>query len=552
MATKSQLPPANGYSPQGLGGSDGDVRGGVKVGPDGRRRGCFLWVCDWITDFKTNASKAVKMGRSDPRKIFFAAKMGSSLALVSLLIFLKDELKDAGKYSVWAVLNVVLVFEFSVGPTLSRGLNSSIGTLSAGGVALAIANVSVRWGEFNEVVIIAVSIFIAGSVTSYLKLYPPMEPYEYGFRVFLMTFTLVLATGYKTTMFFQTAFYRLLLIALGASIAFFVNIFVLPIWDGESLHKLVVENFKGVAKSLEGCVNGYLQFAEYERIPSKILTYQAYDDDPLYLGYRAAVQSSSQEESLLDFAKWEPPHGPYRMFKYPWQNYVKVGGSLRHCAFMVMAMHGCILSEIQAPLEKRKVFASEFQKVSNAGAKVLLELGQKLLKMEKLSPGDILAEAHQAAEELQMKVDEKAYLLIQIGSWEEGKRFNEYEDLEKDDEVITSLSEMGFGTPQRSNSKASLINSSRSVIDMGSAADNTMNRTRWPSRSLTHSEMPVSERAARTIESASSLQLATFASHLIEFVARLQNLVDAYNELGELANFKDPTDLPPLEETNGF
>ncbi|XP_048228685.1 aluminum-activated malate transporter 4 isoform X2 [Ricinus communis] len=471
--SKERLLSRKGYSDFDLNSSYGGGEGGVI------KCRCFRLLCDQINNSRNAIHDAVvelyNMGRTDPRKVFFAVKMGLSLALVSLVIFLKEPLKNVNQYSIWAILTVVVVFEFSVGATLNKGFNRALGTLSAGGLALGIAELSLFAGNFVEVFVV-ISIFIAG----------------------------------------------------------------------EDLHKLVVKNFKGVAASLEGCVNGYLQCVEYERIPSKILTYQA-SDDPLYSGYRSAVQSSSQEESLLDFAIWEPPHGPYKSFNYPWKNYLKLSGALRHCAFMVMAMHGCILSEIQAPAEKRQVFCSELQRVGNEGAKILRELGNRVQKMEKLIPGDdILLEVQEAAEGLQLKIDQKSYILVNSDSWaaervqpkelEDPGSINELEDNEG--EVINCISE----TLDDQYPNTSMNPSSTQAERMQS--ENMLKRS-WPSF-IASSRLI--EQESRVYESASSLSLATFASLLIEFVARLQNLVDAFQELSEMANFKNPIDLLSKEK----
>uniref|UniRef100_A0A0D3GF66 Aluminum-activated malate transporter n=1 Tax=Oryza barthii TaxID=65489 RepID=A0A0D3GF66_9ORYZ len=475
---------------------------------------------------RAGAAELWALARADPRKAVFAAKVGLALALISLLVFLREP-RDIVSHSVWAILTVVVVFEFSIGATFSKGFNRGLGTLTAGGLALAVAELSKHLGKLEEVILI-ISIFIVAFFTTLTKLHPKMKAYEYGFRVFLLTFCYVMVSGYNTGKFTDTAVSRFILIAIGAAVSLGINVGIYPIWAGQDLHNLVAKNFIGVAKSLEGCVDGYLKCMEYERIPSKILVYQA-SDDPLYSGYRAAVEASAQEETLLGFAIWEPPHGAYKMMKYPWRNFTKV--------------------------ESRKVFSAEIHRVGIEGAKVLRELGDKVKTMTKLSSSDILAEVHLAAEQLQKRIDEKSYLLVNTERWDTSKQAEGIKEVLNGTGITGKENKIEVKEPTiveqttAHHSKSFAVNSFLSRHDSSSTVDN-FKLLSWPARRSFHPNLPLEDEETKTYESASALSLATFASLLIEFVARLQNVVNAFQELSDKANFKEPVQEPVAVSTS--
>lgn len=183
--------------------------------------------------------------------------------------------------------------------------------------------------------------------------------------------------------------------------------------------------------------------------------------------------------------------------------------------------------------------------------------------MRKLSSNDILYEVHEAAEELQKKIDRRSYLLVNSESWEiRGKRQNpeEKNDIFAGLNIIESERDKILGIKSHSEavldlrsfqlfSKSWDVHNPSIVQQQQQKAEKTYeHQISWPARrSFNLEDAVVNEEECKTYESASALSLATFASLLIEFVARLQNVVNAFEELAEAAQFKDCVDEPVTE-----
>lgn len=61
------------------------------------------------------ARKTKKIGEDDPRRIIHSLKVGLAITLVSLFYYFEPLYNGFGGSAMWAVLTVVVVFDFSVG-----------------------------------------------------------------------------------------------------------------------------------------------------------------------------------------------------------------------------------------------------------------------------------------------------------------------------------------------------------------------------------------------------------------------------------------------------
>ncbi|XP_050249471.1 aluminum-activated malate transporter 10-like [Quercus robur] len=327
--------------------------------------------------------KAWNLGVAEPKKAIHGVKVGLSLLIVSFFYYMRPLYDGVGGNAMWAVMTVVVVFESTVGATLSKCFNRTIGTFLAGSLALGVQWIADKSGETFQPIIIGISVFLLASAATFSRFIPSVKTrFDYGAMIFILTFSLVTVSGYRVDRLFEMAYQRLSTIAIGTSLCIFITMVFCPIWAGSGLHDLIVRNLEKLADSLDGCVSKYFKDDKTklgnEEDPSKRMQ-----------GYKCVLNSKATEEVMANLARWEPAHGRFN-FRHPWKQYLKIGTSMRKCAYCIEALNSCINSEIQAPDYLKKHLSDVCMLLSTNSSEVLKELVITMKTLTKSSKIDLL------------------------------------------------------------------------------------------------------------------------------------------------------------------
>ncbi|CAH8278056.1 unnamed protein product [Arabidopsis lyrata] len=483
------------------------------------------------------------VGKEDPRRVIHAMKVGVALTLVSLLYLMEPFFKGVVKNALWAVMTVVVVLEFSAGATLRKGLNRGLGTLIAGSLAFFIEWVAIHSGKVLGGIFIGTSVFIIGSTITFMRFIPYIKKnYDYGMLVFLLTFNLITVSSYRVDTVIKIAHARLYTIGIGIGICLVMSLLVFPIWSGDDLHKSTFTKLQGLSRCIEACVHEYFEDKEKDQESSDS---ESDDEDLIYKGYKTVLDSKSADEALAMFAKWEL-RNTRLCHKFPSQQYIKVGSVLRKFSYTVVALHGCLQTEIQTPRSIRILFKDPCVRLAGEICKVLSELSENIKNRRQCSP-EILSDSLEAAlKDLNstIKSQPKLFLGSNLHSNITNKHLNgdvsHYNDTNSHDIVSyhndNNSNGCVLGQTVEQNDTVSPL-PLNSVVSLSSLRSVKKSAATGEKRRLRKQLSKIA--VMKSLEFSEALPFAAFASLLMEMVARLDTVIDEVKELGTIACFKE-------------
>ncbi|GKV29754.1 hypothetical protein SLEP1_g38653 [Rubroshorea leprosula] len=146
----------------------------------------------------------IKLGKDDPRRVKHSIKVALAITLVSFIYYDHNLYHTFKSNGIWAVITVVVVFEYTAGGTISKGLNRGLASFLAGALAFGAAKLANLIGnicgtEKAEATVIGISVFM-----------------------------------------------------IGGAACIIISTFIYPVWAGEDLHNSAASNLEKLANYLEG------------------------------------------------------------------------------------------------------------------------------------------------------------------------------------------------------------------------------------------------------------------------------------------------------------
>ncbi|CAN1271094.1 Aluminum-activated malate transporter 13 [Linum perenne] len=298
------------------------------------------------------------VGMKVVRKWVHSAKVGVAVVVVSLLYFLDPLYKEVGDdNAIWAIMTVVVIFEFHAGATVSKGVNRIIGTVLGGGFGCLVATT-------------------AGGGTYYRQIHTK-KLFDYGANIFILTFSLVAVSGLRIENVIEIARERLLMILLGFMTCVLTSLFFFPIWASDELHCSLCSRFHQLATSLEGCVEEYFRVDESS---SSEKMQPAVDD--CFKRCEAVLLAKSKDDSLVNSARWEPWHGKFGL-SYPWERYKQTGHLLNDVASSILSLKLCLKSTHDGDQSDRDSIREPCEAAASSLVWTLGEMGESIRRMRK-------------------------------------------------------------------------------------------------------------------------------------------------------------------------
>ncbi|KAK7343298.1 hypothetical protein VNO77_11942 [Canavalia gladiata] len=462
-----------------------------------------------------------KVGKEDPRRVVHSLKVGLALTLVSLLYLTEALFQGVGENAMWAVMTVVVVMEFTVGATLSKGLNRGLGTICAGSLAFFIEYMAEAPGRIFRAVFIGIAVFLIGSITTYVRFIPYIKKnYDYGVLIFLLTFNLITVSSYRVDDVWGMAKDRISTIAIGCGVCLVMTLAVFPNWSGEDLHNSTIEKLEGVANSIQVCVMEY--FYDSEKPPNE----DESSEEAIYEGYSAVLNAKTCDETLAMQASWEPRYARY-CHRIPWPQYARIGVALRNFSYTVVALHGCLQSEIQTPRSIRALYKDSCIKLAEEVSKVLMVLANSIRTNRQFSLQRLSNNLNEALQDLNNALKSQPQLLL--GS-KNGQKTNASsqaaalpdQKLQENTGLSSSNAKSDLCSPRQRKAKEHSCEQSRELVQ-------------GPKKVLRQ----MSKNCITSLEFSQALPFAAFTSLLVEMVAKLDHVMDEVEELGQLAHFRE-------------